>query len=117
MKYYTDGSSTIGIKSAHCVTDEMGKILVFQESKYPSCFTNNEEEYRGVIAALKICKEGDEVCSDSLLVVNQIKEIYKVKQPHLKPLCEQAQELVKQKKSIITWINRGENLAGKIFEK
>jgi len=43
-KYFTDGSSTIGIKSAYCVTDEKGHVLEIVESKLSSgnpCFTNN----------------------------------------------------------------------------
>lgn len=115
-KFYTDGSSTIGIKSAHCVTDGTGKILAFKELKYPDALSNNQEEYRGVIAALKLCKEGDEILSDSLLVVNQVKGLFKVKQPHLKPLCEQAQKLLAEKKAKLSWISRDENPAGAVFE-
>ena len=32
MKYYTDGSSTIGVKSAYCVTDCDGKIIEYKEN-------------------------------------------------------------------------------------
>jgi ribonuclease HI len=53
MKYFTDGSSTIGVKSAHVVTDETGKVLAFEELKAPNELSNNQEEYRGVITALK----------------------------------------------------------------
>ena len=53
--YYTDGSSTIGVKSAYCVTDENGKVLITQWSMSPDDKTNNEEEYRGVISALFLC--------------------------------------------------------------
>ena len=116
MKLITDGSSTIGVKSAYCVTDETGKVLSVEESYAPDDKTNNEEEYRGVIKALSFCNPGDVVCSDSLLVVNQINGRYKVKVEHLKPLCQRAKELLKEKGVIVTWIRREENLAGKIFE-
>jgi len=32
-KYFTDGSSTIGVKSAFVVTDENGKVITFEETK------------------------------------------------------------------------------------
>jgi ribonuclease HI len=116
MKYYTDGSSTIGVKSAHCVVDENGKVLYYEEQTSPVVFTNNEEEYRGVIYALRLCNAGDIVYTDSLLVVNQIYGKYKVKVPHLRPLCKKAQELVKEKGASVIWIEREKNLAGKRFE-
>lgn len=122
MKYYTDGSSTIGIKSAYVVADEKGKVIKFEgtlaglnEHQRPE-YTNNEEEYRGVIAALNLCKEGDEIFTDSLLVVNQVRGAYKVKQLHLKPLCEEVKKLLSEKKSNLNWISREENPAGKHFE-
>lgn len=121
-KYYTDGSSTIGVRSAYCVTDETGEImeLVDTDAKNPFTggreFTNNEEEYRGVIAALNRCAEGDEILTDSKLVVEQIAGRFKVKKQHLKSLCEQARDLMFEKKAILTWIGRDQNLAGKVFE-
>jgi ribonuclease HI len=115
-KYFTDGSSTIGVKSAFCVTDENGKIVKFEETWMP-CFTNNEEEYRGVIAALNLCAEGDEIYSDSMLVVNQVAGTWKINKPHLRLLREEAAKLLKDKKAKLIWIPREDNLAGKIFEK
>jgi len=119
-RFYTDGSSTIGVKSAYCVTDEKGMVLELETtSLYCGIqfnYTNNEEEYRGVIAALYICKEGDEICTDSKLVVEQVAGRFKVKKPHLRALCDQAKELLALKKAKLTWIGRDLNLAGKIFE-
>lgn len=114
--YYTDGSSTIGVKSAYCVTDENGKVLITQWSMSPDDKTNNEEEYRGVIAALFLCSEGDEICTDSKLVVEQVAGRFKVKKLHLKNLCETAKDLLLKKKAKLTWIGRESNLAGKVFE-
>jgi len=120
-KYFCDGSSTMGVKSAYCVTDEQGKIISLHETTtYQGKqfnYTNNEEEYRGVIEALNLCNDGDEVFTDSLLVVNQVSGIYKVKKDHLKSLCEQVKGLLKSKpKTKLCWISREENLAGKYFE-
>jgi ribonuclease HI len=121
MKYYTDGSSTIGVKSAYCVTDEHGKIMSFQETSLYNGkqfnYTNNEEEYRGVIEALHFCSPGDIVYTDSLLVVNQVYGKYKVKAEHLRSLCQQTKDLLKEKGVSLMWIEREKNLAGKIFEK
>ena len=116
MKYYADGSSVIGVKSAYCVVDETGKVVDYAESNSPNDRTNNEEEYNGVISALKLCSAGDIVCSDSLLVVNQVRGLYKVKKSHLRPLCNQVIDLMEQKGVSLMWIPREENLAGKIFE-
>lgn len=113
MRYYTDGSSTIGVKSAHCVTDESGQILIYNET--PQYLTNNEEEYRAVIAALKICQDGDEILTDSLLVVNQISGKYKITKPHLKKLCDEARQLLSDKNVKLLWVEREQNLAGKCF--
>lgn len=116
MKYYTDGSSTIGVKSEYVVVDEEGKHVYGKRTFSPNEFTNNEEEYRGVITALKLCNPGDIVHTDSLLVVNQIYGKYKVKVDRLKSLCKLAQELVKEKGASVIWIEREKNLAGKVFE-
>jgi ribonuclease HI len=115
MKYYTDGSSTIGVKSEHCVVDEMGNILVRAMSQNPAR-TNNEEEYLGVIDALEWCLEGDEIYTDSLLVVNQVNGLYKVKKDSLKILCKKVKKLLEEKKATLCWIDRNKNLAGKVFE-
>lgn len=116
MKYYTDGSATIGVKSEHCVVDENGTIIVRATSCHPEK-TNNEEEYLGVIDALAWCLEGDEIYTDSLLVVNQVKGLYKVKKDSLKILCEKVKERLKEKKATLNWIEREKNLAGKVFER
>ncbi len=51
--------------------------------------TNNQAEYQAVINALNWLKANDNNCSvilylDSLLIVNQLKKLYKVKDPVLK---------------------------------
>jgi ribonuclease HI len=117
MIFYTDGSSTIGIKSAHCVTNDKGTVLAIEEITGDDVRTNNEEEYYGVITALELCSEGDAVLTDSLLVVNQVKGFYKVKKQHLKPLCDKVKELLILKSASLKWISREENIAGKVFSK
>ena len=59
--------------------------------------TNNIAEYSGLVAALNWCAQHDAsdvlVRSDSLLLVQQMKGVYKVKNEGLKPLYGQARLL------------------------
>ena len=77
--------------------------------------TNNVAEYSALIYALKRIKELklDEeeiiVRSDSKLVVNQMKEEWKVKKEHLKPLFYKAKILASDKDIVFEWIPREEN--------
>ena len=71
------------------VLESLGKKLGSQ--------TNNVAEYHALIAALDYAEARGirrlRVRSDSLLLVQQMKGIYKVKHPGLKPLHERAQRL------------------------
>ncbi len=62
--------------------------------------TNNVAEYQGLLAALTWCKEHGatavHVRSDSLLLVQQMRGVYKVKSDGLKPLYGQARLLSHQ---------------------
>ena len=64
--------------------------------------TNNVAEYSGLLAVLRwTVAEGHtrlKVVADSELMVKQMKGIYKVKSPDLKPLWEEAKGLVKKLK-------------------
>ena len=61
--------------------------------------TNNVAEYRGVIAGLRRAKELGarrvRVRADSLLVVNQQKGLWKVKNAALRPLADEAARLAR----------------------
>ena len=61
--------------------------------------TNNVAEYRGLLAALEWAKTHGErevhVRSDSLLLVQQMKGVYKVKNEGLRPLHAKAQQLAR----------------------
>ena len=62
--------------------------------------TNNVAEYRALLLALRRAKEMEadtvEILSDSLLLVQQVNGIFKVKAPHLVPIVSDA---VRQAKS------------------
>jgi len=61
--------------------------------------TNNEAEYHGLLAALRLADERDaedvEILADSELIVRQIQGRYRVKAPKLKPLYLQAIRLIR----------------------
>ena len=62
--------------------------------------TNNVAEYSGLLAALRWATANGcdslHIRSDSLLLVQQMKGVYKVKHPGLQPLFEDARRLVRQ---------------------
>lgn len=60
--------------------------------------TNNVAEYRAVIAGLEAAREFParvmRVRADSMLVIEQLRGVWKVRQPHLRPLHARARELL-----------------------
>ena len=95
------------------IKDEQGSIIT-RISQRIGTTTNNQAEYRAVIAALeKAVNSGIkqvELRSDSELVVKQIKGIYRVKKAHLKPLYQQAKQLVNSLEGFnIAYIPREQN--------
>jgi ribonuclease HI len=62
--------------------------------------TNNVAEYEGLLAALRYAIEHGyaalRIRSDSLLLVQQMKGVYRVKHPGLQPLHQEATRLVSQ---------------------
>lgn len=79
------------------ITDTSGRIL--QEISEPiGCTTNNQAEYRALIRALEAALDLGATCLqiqlDSELVVLQMQGHYRVRNPGLRPLWEQASSLV-----------------------
>jgi ribonuclease HI len=76
--------------------------------------TNNVAEYRAVLLGIELAMElgADEVelVADSLLIVEQVRGNWKVKQSHLRPLRE---EVVRAVEGFGSWsirhVKRGEN--------
>jgi probable phosphoglycerate mutase len=62
--------------------------------------SNNVAEYRGLIAALEAARDVGadevEVRMDSLLVVNQMSQVWKIKHEAMRPLASEAASLVRQ---------------------
>jgi len=78
------------------VQDGRGEVVAELFGALPHS-TNNVAEYNGLLAALDWCREHGatsvHVKSDSLLLVQQMKGVYKVKNEGLKPLCGRARLL------------------------
>jgi ribonuclease HI len=87
------GESGIGI----ILKDEKGTVLA-SEFGYIGQATNNIAEYTALIACLKLAKKQDcknlVIHSDSELLVRQMEGTYKVKEPRLKKLVEQAHAII-----------------------
>ena len=81
------------------IVDDAGNVLSEQHGSLGTA-TNNIAEYRGLIAALQWAVEHNAspfvVKGDSLLIIEQMRGNYKVKNEGLRPLYLQARMLVMQ---------------------
>ena len=76
--------------------------------------TNNVAEYRALVAALEAAREFParrvRVRADSQLIVRQLEGRYRVKQAHLRPYYERAQELLSEYDEVeLTHVPREQN--------
>ncbi len=92
--------------------DEKGGLL-WEDFLYLGRRTNNEAEYQGLLLLLReIVKRdlrGVQISGDSKLVISQMKGEWKVRQPHLQLLWQEAQELAKGRDLRYSWIPRERN--------
>jgi ribonuclease HI len=99
MRIYTDGGSrgnpghaAIGVVAHQVVNNQLSAELFSFGMYLGDSLTNNEAEYSGVIEALKKVKSQKSKINsiqfflDSLLVVNQLNGLWKMKQAHLREL-------------------------------
>jgi ribonuclease HI len=92
------------------ILSEKGQVLMAQ-SRYVGSRTNNQAEYKALIAALESAKElraEEVICHlDSELVVKQVAGEYSVKNKELKKLWDRVRELNRNfKKAIFTSVPR-----------
>ena len=113
---YTDGGArnNPGPAGIGAVIYDEKKNVLFEISEYIGEATNNQAEYKAVIAAIKKAKEfkADELqfFLDSELVVNQLERKYKVKNAGLAPLFVSVyNETLNYKKVTFTHIPREQN--------
>jgi ribonuclease HI len=86
------GPAGIGV-----VLEDPSGDVVAEIAKAIGCATNNVAEYRALLEGLELALEHGvrrlDVFSDSLLMVEQMKGRYRVKNAGLRPLYERAREL------------------------
>ena len=95
------------------IKDEQGRLLASISQRIGQT-TNNQAEYRAIIAALekatRLGAKQVDIHSDSELVVRQINGGYRVKKATLKPLHQKVKQLLSQFESFtITHIPRQQN--------
>lgn len=97
---YADGGSRGNPGHSACgyvLIDEQGEVLV-DKGVYLGITTNNQAEYQGLKSGLEEAKQMGArevtVRLDSLLVINQMKGIFKVKNRDLWPIHDAVKELV-----------------------
>ena len=113
---YTDGASlgNPGLAAIGAIMkDEQGRLIA-RISRRIGQATNNQAEYRAIIAALekatRLGAEEVDIRSDSQLVVKQIRGEYRVRKPALKPLYRQVKQLQRQLRGFaITYIPGRQN--------
>lgn len=101
VKIFADGGSRGNpgpSASGFVVLDKEDNVLV-DKGVYLGVTTNNQAEYTSLKLALEECRKMDvrevEVYMDSLLVINQMKGIFKVKNRDLWPLHDAVKSLAK----------------------
>jgi ribonuclease HI len=106
LKIFTDGGARGNPGPAAAAFVVYGKnVEIFRRGVYVGESTNNVAEYRALIEALKWVKENKnglvrdfneiKFCLDSLLVVNQLKGSYRIKNANLKTLIFSVRTLEK----------------------
>lgn len=106
VKLYGDGGSRGNpgpSASGFVILDMNGKVLV-DKGLYLGITTNNQAEYTalklGLEEAKKMAVKEVEVYMDSMLVVNQMKGIFKIKNRDLWPIHDAIKDLVQQFKRV-----------------
>lgn len=105
-KVFTDGGSrgNPGPSASGFVILDMDDRVLVEKGIYVGITTNNQAEYMSLKFALEECRRLGirkvHVYMDSLLVINQMKGIFKVKNRDLWPIHDAIKELAKQFKHV-----------------
>ncbi len=103
---FADGGSrgNPGPSSLGFVVCDLENNVVHSDNKYLGVTTNNQAEYHALIAGMEWCLAHGvrqlDVFLDSMLVVNQMKDIYKVKNRDLWTLYNTSKDLTKKFSSV-----------------
>jgi ribonuclease HI len=106
VKIFTDGGSrgNPGPSASGFVVLDMEDSVLVDKGIYLGVTTNNQAEYTSLKLALEECRKmgvsGVQVYMDSLLVINQMKGVFKVKNRDLWPLHDAIKQLAKSFKKI-----------------
>ncbi len=106
VKLYADGGSrgNPGPSASGYVLLDTQNVIIQKSGIYLGITTNNQAEYQalklGLEAAVKLGAREVAVHMDSMLVVNQMKGIYKVKNRDLWPIHESIKDLASQLKKV-----------------
>lgn len=101
LKVFADGGSrgNPGPSASGYVVLDMEDTVIVDKGVYLGVTTNNQAEYTALKLALEECKKLHakkvQVYMDSLLVVNQMKGIFKIRNRELWPIHQSITELVK----------------------
>lgn len=101
VKVYADGGSrgNPGPSASGFVILDMDDTVMVEQGVYLGITTNNQAEYTALKLALEACKKLGVhevfVHMDSLLVVNQMKGIFKIRNRELWPIHQAIKDLVK----------------------
>jgi len=98
---------------AAVATDPKGEVLA-ERSETIGVTTNNVAEYRALLLGIALAKELEaeevEFVGDSMLIVEQVRGNWKVKQEHLRPLLAKARDALADLGDwSIRHVKRGEN--------
>lgn len=106
VKIFSDGGSrgNPGPSASGFVVLDMEDNVLVDKGVYLGVTTNNQAEYTSLKLALEECKKMGvrevHVFMDSLLVINQMKGVFKVKNRDLWPLHDAIKQLVKGFKKV-----------------
>jgi len=111
LKIYTDGGSrgNPGPAAFGVTIIDKNKNPIYEKGGFIGRKTNNQAEYEGLIHALDwLAKNGQGVKTvefflDSKLVVNQMKGLFKVKAPKMRPLWTKAKQIEQSLNLAITY--------------
>lgn len=106
IKLYADGGSrgNPGPSASGYVLMDLNNSIIFKSGVYLGITTNNQAEYQalkyGLEEAIKLGAVEVDIYMDSLLVINQMKGIYKVKNRDLWPIYEAIKEMTTRFKKV-----------------
>lgn len=117
MVIYADGASrgNPGPAAIGAIIKDEGGRLMARLSQRIGVTTNNQAEYKAIIAALeeaiRLGARQVELNSDSELVVKQLNGRYRVKKAELKPLYQEVKQLQNRLESFtLTYVPRQQNI-------